>query len=490
MTAPRRAEGPASRSGVRRSGDAYQDLIVWGAAMRVIARDSRFTQVEMEINGVGNVDDVVLRSSAGDRFGQVKWATTTASQVDEQFLTASSGREKSLLQKLYASYRMLCAAGGTPTLELITNRTLDRTHPLLGHVDGRTDTLVPSAGHASPATQAGKALQAWADHVGVTLGELLQMLSHLIFRTGLTVSAEREHIQTLMIAAGLDGSENALQRGLDCVADWVTGGKRIVPAAEIRETVDRLGLRRTEPAAILVVQAIDTDPHAGEATIALDWVDLFDGDRPAVRSEPRDPTAWIQMDSDLASAAAALENAGWRSTLVRGALRQAMFFRVGTVLPAVRNHTLRYVQGPQPWSTDTPKAPIATPETSFTPVGAGADLAVAVGVAVNPTTAVLAYIRGEGLSVDRLLTIIPAAGADDQAIANAGQAVAYAQTIRDLIREDLENHPDAARIHLFLAGPGGLALLLGHRWNRTRPTIIYEHLGPGRGYTPAFTVDA
>jgi hypothetical protein len=120
----------------------------------------------------------------------------------------------------------------------------------------------------------------------------------------------------------------------------------------------------------------------------------------------------------------------------------------------------------------------------------GTDLAVAVGVAVNPTTAVLAYIRGEGLSVDRLLTIIPATGADDQAIANAGQAVAYAQTIRDLIREDLENHPDAARIHLFLAGPGGLALLLGHRWNRTRPTIIYEHLGPGRGYTPAFTVDA
>src|SRR2546423_1564814 len=110
MTAPRRAEVPASRSGVRRSGDAYQDLIVWGAVMRVIGPDSRFTQVEIEINGVGNVDDVVLRSSAGDRFGQVKWATTTASQVDEQFLTASSGREKSLLEKLYASYRMLCAA--------------------------------------------------------------------------------------------------------------------------------------------------------------------------------------------------------------------------------------------------------------------------------------------------------------------------------------------------------------------------------------------
>ena len=150
MTAPRPAEGPASRSGVRRSGDAYQDLIVWGAAMRVIGPASRFTQVEVEINGVGNVDDVVLRSTAGDRFGQVKWATTTASQVDEDFLTSSSGNEKSLLQKLHASYGTLRTAGGTPTLELITNRTLDGTHPLLGHVDGRTDLLVPYAGLGRP----------------------------------------------------------------------------------------------------------------------------------------------------------------------------------------------------------------------------------------------------------------------------------------------------------------------------------------------------
>ena len=70
MTAPRPAEGPASRSGVRRSGDAYQDLIVWGAAMRVIGPGSRFTQVEVEINGVGNVDDVVLRSTQATASGR------------------------------------------------------------------------------------------------------------------------------------------------------------------------------------------------------------------------------------------------------------------------------------------------------------------------------------------------------------------------------------------------------------------------------------
>lgn len=85
------------------------------------------------------------------------------------------------------------------------------------------------------------------------------------------------------------------QHNRHCVADWVTGGKRIVPAAEIRETVDRLGLRRTEPAAILVVQAIDTD-HT-----------------PTRRRSP------------------------WTGSICLTV----------TLL-------LRYVQGPQPWSTDAP----------------------------------------------------------------------------------------------------------------------------------------
>lgn len=111
-------------------------------------------------------------------------------------------------------------------------------------------------------------------------------------------------------------------------------------------------------------------------------------------------------------------------------------------------------------------------------------------MAVDPTNAVAAYLRSRAIPVGELVTVQPAAGPDDQAVANAGQAVAYAQQIRDLVRRQLDRRPDAEWVHLFLAGPGGLALLLGHRWNRIRPTVVYEHLGPGRGYTPAFTVNA
>lgn len=316
------------------------------------------------------------------------------------------------------------------------------------------------------------------------------MLASLEFHSGRTIPAERDHVRALMIAAGLDDSDTALQHGLDIVAGWVVDGRRVVTAKDVNDAIDERGLRRADPSAILVVQSIDTDPHADEATLALNWVDLFDGDQPRVRIQPRDPADWAHMDRELTEAAATLEAEGWTSTLVRGAMRQATFFRVGAALPAVRQHTLRYLQGGQLWSTDTPKTPVDAPRAHHTRLDLGSDLAVAVGVAVDPTDAVAAYLRSQSIPVRELVTVQPAAGADDQAVANAGQAVAYAQQIRDLVRRQLDRGPGAERVHLFLAGPGGLALLLGHRWNRIRPTVVYEHLGPGRGYTPAFTIDA
>lgn len=491
MTKPKPAAGPPSASGVRRGGDSFQDLFVWGGAMRVIGPRSPFSQLEVESKDATHVDDLVLRLAAGDRgnlYTQVKWATNTAFLLDETYLLERKKNGKSVLEKLYVSYVQLSANGAVPQLRMITNRPLDSAHPLLGHVDGRTDLLMPHAGQAGATSAAGKAVDAWADHVGALRAELLEMLEHLQFHPGRTVNAERDYVRVQMVVAGLDDSDAALDHGLNTVAGWVEGGKRVVTAKDIHEAVDRLGLRRVDPSAILVVQSIDFAPHADEATVALDWLDLFDGDTPWARIQPRDPGSWEQMDRDLADAAETLEGQGWRSTLVRGEMRQATFFRVGTALPAVRQHTLRYLQSRQLWSTDTPKSPIGAPRVHRTSLGLGSDLAVAVGVAVDPTDEVVGYLRAAAIPVDHLLTMTPTSGADDQAIKGPGQAVAYAQQIRDLVRGELGRHPDVQRIHLFLAGPGGLALLLGHRWNRTRQTVVYEHLGTGRGYTPAFTV--
>jgi hypothetical protein len=88
--------------------------------------------------------------------------------------------------------------------------------------------------------------------------------------------------------------------------------------------------------------------HDRAHTIALDWVDLYDGDSPATRRQPRDPASWATMSADLDSAAAHLSAQGQRDVHVRGAVRQATFFAVGAQLAQVtpgRAPTRRYGTG-------------------------------------------------------------------------------------------------------------------------------------------------
>jgi hypothetical protein len=58
-------------------------------------------------------------------------------------------------------------------------------------------------------------------------------------------------------------------------------------------------------------------------------------------------------------------------------------------------------------------------------------------------------------------------------ITSSAHATATAVGIRDLVRQLAREH-DAQRLHLFLVVPHGLALLLGHLWDRIPPTLVYE----------------
>ena len=72
-------------------------------------------------------------------------------------------------------------------------------------------------------------------------------------------------------------------------------------------------------------------------------------------------------------------------------------------------------------------------------------------------------------------------------ITSSAHATAAAVGTRDLVRPLVRNH-GVRRLHLFLAASHGLALLLGHLWNRMPPTQLYVDLGAGNGYQPAFLI--
>ncbi|MCA2178979.1 SAVED domain-containing protein [Nonomuraea glycinis] len=491
MTVLRPATGPNSRSGVRRSGDRYQDLIGWSAAMRVMHPTNDIQRLEIEVNGVGNIDDVVLRSASGrHHYAQVKWTTNPTNMIDHSYLTKQDTKKsKSLLQKLFHSWKKLTTAGDPPVMELVTNRVLDPGDPLLSLLDGRTDLLNPAARLLTPGSAADARLNEWAEHLSCTRGEVLDMLDSLHFKPGLSISSERDRAQSLMLANGLLGDADALDRGIGIVTDWVLEGRREITLDDITMEVERMRLRSDDPRAVLLIQAIDRDPNPGDATVALDWVDLYEEDSPPTRRQPRDPADWAAMSNDIDDAVARLRSQGFKDVVVRGAMRQATFFTVGARLAQVTGTNVSHVRFGMPWASNAPRIAVPDLQRSLVPIDAGNHLAVAIGMTDDPVPAVTAFVKATNLPVRSLLALTPAEGPNDQSVAGPGQAVAYAQSLRNAVRAQLESTP-AERVHLFLAGPGGLALLLGHRWNRVAPTTVYEDLGSGHGYTAAFSIDA
>lgn len=480
-------------SGARIAGDDYQHLVAWCWTLRALLPGYQIAAIEVEAPDAGNVDDVVLvHQTPPHHYLQVKFAVDATSPVNTAWLTCPTrSGGPSLLQRFHASWQRLRASTGAvePVMWLVTNRDLDHTDPALSGRDGRTQTIARALATARPGSAAGHARAEWAAHLGVDEEELLTMLASLRFDTGRGDAAERQHATELMAAYGLRADEQAVALGVATVRAWVADGRRRFDLAELRAEVDRLNLRVMDPSCVLLVQAIDRYPHPEDATVALDWVDLFDGEDPFTRRCPRDPAAWeTRMRPELRTAVDRLRALECQQVLVRGALRLPAWFTVGNTCAAVTGMTVACQQGGRLWSAEEPAVGDSRLTVQETPIGRGGELAVALAITTDPTDDVHEHLTAARLPVSTLATITPAAGAGNQAITGPGHAVAVALAVRDEVRR-LARATCAQRLHLFLACPGGLALLLGHWWNRVPTTQLYEDLGVGRGYAPAFLLD-
>lgn len=490
------AAGSSSASGVRRMGDQYQDLAAWAAAIRLILPGSKFETVQMEMNHLGNLDDVVLRTSdpdqQGDLFQQLKWTTRESNFLDEEYMTfVPRNGSRSLLKKLYDSFVLIGERSGQAPfhMQLLSNRPADPGHPLLSEIDGRTGLLVPFASNAAPGSAAGKVVAAWAEHLDVGEQELTRLLSKLRFRAGRDLAGERDNARTLMLAAGLVAVDVALDNGIGAAGAWVRDGRREVTAADVASVVERFGLAAGMPTATLLVEDIDYDRSPEAATVRLNWVSHYEEPDPARRRIRKSPVLYEEAATDLRKAADAIEAAGYRRVYLRGHLRQASAFTVGATFPKTRGFEIEYAQGPSRWVTDTERQYPRIEERTFD-VGHGDDLAILVATAAPATEDVLRFLKDEQVAVAALRTYTPVQGEHDSSVLGPGHAVGIAGDVRQRVRASLSSDGNERRVHLFLAGPNGLAVFLGHRWNAVATTVVYEHQGVGAGYVPTFVVRA
>ena len=486
--------GPAA-SGARLLGDDYQHLLTWLHAAQLVHRDPQVTRVELEKHGAGNVDDLVVhRRERPALYHQVKFTTQPGRPLTGDWFTDAPGGCSTPLQRFHASYTKLTVDGIAPEMVLHTNRLPAASDPILECLDGTTELLVPKLALAAPGSAAGRARSGWASHLGVEEEQLLTMLSSLRIRAAqASINALQEHCRWVMDAVGMSATAECVDKGMLAARRWVQTGVRDIDGETISRLIAEQQLSSTTPRATVLIQAIEHDLWPETATVALDWVDAFTGEHPSERRETASPGAWMsRFAPELEQAASQVRGEGFSDVRIDGALRLATAIFVGTVFSDVKGFQVAVPgrSGDGTWTGDiSSDGPRSTQNVTRTDheLAHGAELAVGLNVSGDLTSAVLKHARAASQPLDRLV-VLSVLDPGRDALRDPADVLGWAHAVTHELRTLAEEgHP---RLHLFLYGPRTAAVLLGNAWNRMPPTQLWDDLGPGRGYTPAFTIPA
>lgn len=478
-----------SAAGAALQGHDYQHLFAWYHALRALNPAEDVLGIEVEAKNAGNVDDVVVRRrAAADEHYQVKYSVDGRHPIDQAWwVTPATTKGKSPLQRFWQSFRTLSRDRQRPHMGLYTNRPLDVSDPVLALQDGRTGALGPRLRLAASSSKAGRGRKRWASHLGVAEADLLEMLDHLVLLTGQSGWAGLvTSVSDRMAAVGLRSDELAVEHGVQAIRAWVTGARSEVDRQMLAAEIARRGLQGEGRQAAVVVQGIDRDPWAPGATVCIDWVDLFEGDHPRARRQLRDPGHWNgRLLPELEGAERTIRALGYDRVLVRGYMRLPAWFATGVAFGDTRNVRVACVQGGQRWGSEVTPGDFPVHVSAPVELGAGGELAVGLSVTNDLSEDVLGYLRSSRLPVGRFIAIAAVPAPSRTAIPDAARAMGWALAVRQVVRDQVRA-TGARRVHLFLSGPAGGALLLGHLWNRIPSTQLYEDLSPG--YAPAFLI--
>ena len=471
-----------SASGARLAGDRYQWLHVWRACMEALHHkvapntNNPIIAVGVEEPGVGNGDDVVRhRQHPPNTHTQVKYAVDHRTPAGLAWLD-----EKDILAKMVSTHQSLTAAGTPVELHLTTNRTIDPTDVLMRDLDGRDGRLLPRAAQGGPQSERGKARAEWARAAHTDEDTLMRFLADFHLEVGYEPKQLRREVGLLMTANGLRSDDAAIDQAVDWVSQEVIAGHRRLTLADITAAVTALELHTGSPWTPISIATITHDHLADHAAVSIDWVDRIAGDTDWTRIEPAPPHTWAELADDIKTLRAQLGDT--HRILVGGHMRQATGFLVGAELRRVLGFQVGVRQGDQLWTGEESVEPVELNLTRET-IGRGTETALIVTVADNAAGVTVDWIRRAELPVDTAIIATPASGAPYTV-----PSPAAANSLALAVRAAARRNAGATALHLFLIGPLGLAVLLGHHWNRITTTHVYEHLG-GVDYVHAFTVD-
>ena len=161
-----------SPSGARLAGDDYQHLLSWLYLLGLIMPGSRFKAVRVEDREAGFADDITVRQEPDadepDQLIQVKYHVDHRQQYSTQVLLSAPPGSRSLLRKLYESWRTLGRRRRPVEIRLVSNWAWAAEDPVPSVIRGNDNGLSAAFFTASPRSAVGKARARWREHLDVT----------------------------------------------------------------------------------------------------------------------------------------------------------------------------------------------------------------------------------------------------------------------------------------------------------------------------------
>jgi hypothetical protein len=209
--------------------------------------------------------------------------------------------------------------------------------------------------------------------------------------------------------------------------------------------------------------------------LSLDWTHRFEG-----RSAK--PTAWNDFLLPCLETIAQMyeQHAPGRSIIAEGLCALPAAMALGTTFLTTRHVQLAWRQicpsrPPEIWSLTEKSETSGFAAQLHSGNDSGNDLALLVSVASNVEPA-FAASRPQ-LPAFRGIIAVTKPGHYPHDIKTPGEVVDIIRVIADALRQARDRFQPRGKIHLFLAVPAGLAMMLGQTLNTFGPVQTYEHIG-------------
>lgn len=491
-------------------GDNYQSRFFWiHAASLLDPEKPEVVEVTFEADGPKAFDDVVVRYNPGRPrasgpgritvdYHQIKWHVDSSGRfgfedlIDPTFINATS---TSILERLKQAK---AKAEEGAAFHLITTDRVKDDDPLgdlISKIDGSLRLQVLKEGKTD-ASRMGKVRKCWREHLGFeTDDELYALLDGLHITEGhSTLEKLRHDVSVHFRLVGLVGAESETAFIYDEAArQLVIKDVNRFDRASFQQWCETEQWLLPKPGAARRSVALSTFPsrptpthmRAASPENSLNLVDRFDG-RHLRTSETWDGLQAPVIDflrSKLAEHRAMrlfLEAHSSVAFLAGSALRFKDGADVQIVQMGDRNPRMIWA------SDDGSEGPPAV--ITATALGAGKDIALAVGITRDPTQMVLDYAARCLPDVGTLVHVALPGGAGQSSISGGQHASLIATSVSDAVRAIRQ---PGGKVHVFLAAPNTFSFMLGQHAEAMGRCIPYEFDFSGHvdgSYQPTFLI--